>query len=191
MHGYTEKIAISALQLAKLSGFSPIITTASLKHRDNLKALGATHILDRKLSRSVFSDEVKKITGEKPINYVLDAISLPDTQQMGIDILSTSGQMAVVLDPSVEIPEDKKVIHAYGILRMTPAHIELLETLYHDEICGWLEKGVIKVRTALFLKKWFNQLKGHRRQTMSRFSPMVWPVFLLDWQGWKLTRYPG
>ncbi|HEV7737525.1 MAG TPA: hypothetical protein VGO47_09170, partial [Chlamydiales bacterium] len=38
----------SAIQLAKLSGFSPIATTASTHHTDYLKSLGATHVIDRK-----------------------------------------------------------------------------------------------------------------------------------------------
>ena len=37
----------SVIQLAKLSGFSPIITTSSLAHADYLKSLGATYVLDR------------------------------------------------------------------------------------------------------------------------------------------------
>ena len=38
-----------AIQLAKLSGVSPIIITASLKSAELLKSYGATHVLDRSL----------------------------------------------------------------------------------------------------------------------------------------------
>ncbi|KAJ7925123.1 chaperonin 10-like protein [Mycena leptocephala] len=38
-----------ALQLARLSGFSTIITTASLKHESFLKSLGATHVIEESI----------------------------------------------------------------------------------------------------------------------------------------------
>ena len=38
------------IQFAKLSGFSPIITTASPRHTARLQALGATHVVDRALA---------------------------------------------------------------------------------------------------------------------------------------------
>ncbi|KAF8510033.1 hypothetical protein JB92DRAFT_2728841 [Gautieria morchelliformis] len=38
-----------AIQLARLSGFSPIVVTASLHNSDLAKSLGATHLIDRKM----------------------------------------------------------------------------------------------------------------------------------------------
>ena len=35
------------IQLARIAGFSPIITTASAQHAEYLKSLGATHVFDR------------------------------------------------------------------------------------------------------------------------------------------------
>jgi NADPH:quinone reductase-like Zn-dependent oxidoreductase len=45
--GGSSSVGQFAIQLAKLSGFSPIITTSSKKHTDFLKSLGATHVVDR------------------------------------------------------------------------------------------------------------------------------------------------
>ncbi|KAF9555142.1 GroES-like protein [Agrocybe pediades] len=142
--GGASSVGQIALQLAKFSGFSPIITTASLKHTDNLRELGATVVVDRNLSSNVLVAELKKITGDTPIKYVLDSISLPATQQVGLDILAPSGQLATVLPVAVDVPKDKSAVATLGILRHSPQHIELLETLYHDKITGWLERGVIK-----------------------------------------------
>ena len=47
----------SAIQLAKLSGFSPIIVTASLHHAEHLEALGATHVIDRNVSGAALASE--------------------------------------------------------------------------------------------------------------------------------------
>lgn len=134
----------TVIQLAKLSGFSPIYATASLKHTEFLKSLGATHVLDRNLSSSDIIVEIKKISGDKPIRFLYDTVSSATTQQDGLDILASGGQMVIVLPLIPKVPEDKKVIHVLGILRVPP-NIELTETLYHEKITGWLERGLIKV----------------------------------------------
>ncbi|CCO30218.1 Protein TOXD [Rhizoctonia solani AG-1 IB] len=45
--GGSSSVGQFAVQLARIAGFSPIVTTASVKHEDFLKSLGATHIFDR------------------------------------------------------------------------------------------------------------------------------------------------
>ncbi|KDR68598.1 hypothetical protein GALMADRAFT_256880 [Galerina marginata CBS 339.88] len=140
--GGSSSVGQLVLQFAKLSGFSPIITTASVKHTELLKSLGATHVLDRNLPADDLVAEVKKIAG-KSIDLVYDSVSAADTQQVGLDLLAPGGQLLIVDQPSVKVPEDKTVIAALGVLRL-PHNIELLETLYHDKISGFLEKGIIK-----------------------------------------------
>ena len=67
-------LSFVAIQLAKLSGFSPIIVTASQRNADYCKKAGATHIIDyRETPYSQLSEAVAKITTE-PIEVVL---SLP------------------------------------------------------------------------------------------------------------------
>ncbi|KIM40695.1 hypothetical protein M413DRAFT_72823 [Hebeloma cylindrosporum] len=135
----------SVIQLAKLSGFSPIITTASLKHTDFLKSLGATHVFDRNLGSTELAAEINKVT-TKPIQYVFDAISLPSTQKIGIDILASGGKLALVLQLAVDVPEDKTVVEILARSRV-PSNIHLLEPLYHDKISGYIANGYIKPLT--------------------------------------------
>jgi hypothetical protein len=125
------------IQLAKYSGFYPIITTSSLKHADELKSLGATHVIDR--NTSVVA-EVRKLT-DKPILTVYDAISSTDTQQAGIDVLAAGGKLVIVLPPSVKA-EGKEIIHIMGLASLHP---ELLTSLYGKDVYGFLEQGVLKV----------------------------------------------
>ncbi|OCH83815.1 NAD(P)-binding protein, partial [Obba rivulosa] len=73
------------LQIAKLGGFSPIITTASPRNADLLKALGATHVLDKNLSSEALRQEVVEITS-RPVEIIYDAISIPSTQNAAYDI---------------------------------------------------------------------------------------------------------
>jgi NADPH:quinone reductase-like Zn-dependent oxidoreductase len=125
------------IQLAKYSGFYPIITTSSLKHTDDLKSLGAAHVIDR--NASVIS-EVRKLT-DKPILIVYDAISNADTQQAGIDVLATGGKLVTVQPPSVKA-EGKEIIHVFGSVSLYP---ELLTSLYGKDVFGFLGRGVLKV----------------------------------------------
>lgn len=87
-----------ANQLAKLSGFSPTITTASLHNEALVKALGATHIIDR--NADVVA-EVQKIVS-KPVEIVFDTVSEKTTQEQGWEILAPGGTLVVLLDPIVD-----------------------------------------------------------------------------------------
>ncbi|KAK7049306.1 hypothetical protein VNI00_005907 [Paramarasmius palmivorus] len=74
--GGSSSVGQYGIQLLRFAGFSTIITYASDKHAEFLKSLGATHVIDRKLvSTAQLSDEVKKVTGGKPVNVVHDAVS--------------------------------------------------------------------------------------------------------------------
>ena len=139
----------SAIQLAKLSGFSPIITTSSLHHADYLKTLGATHVVDRKVSSADLASEVNAITQNVPIKYVVDSISTADTQQSGYDLLASGGKLVIFLPIAVKKTDDKEVFHVLGT-SAHPANAKLLESLYHDNLERLLREGDIKVKTHIF-----------------------------------------
>jgi len=132
----------SAIQLAKISGFSPIFTTASSKHVEALTALGATHILDRSLTSAQVSAEVAKVTKE-PINYVYDTISSESTQRLALDILAPGGSTNFVSYAMFTPEGGRKIAQVYAA--RSPYNMELYKTLYHDTIYGWLEEGLITV----------------------------------------------
>ena len=134
----------SAIQLAKLSGFSPIIVTASLPHAEYLKTLGATHVIDRKVSGAALASEVNTITQNAPVKYAVDSISSADTQQSGYDLLASGGKLVIFLDVAVKTTNDKVIIRALGT-SAHPPNVELLATLYHDNLERLLKEGAIKV----------------------------------------------
>ncbi|KEP45770.1 putative zinc type alcohol dehydrogenase [Rhizoctonia solani 123E] len=95
--GGSSSVGQFGIQLARIAGFSPIVTTASTKHTDLLKSLGATHVFDRdvdtKTIQSVFST---------PVSLVVDSISTASTQSLAFDVLTTpspipGAHLAVVL----------------------------------------------------------------------------------------------
>ncbi|KAF8895991.1 hypothetical protein BD779DRAFT_1493342 [Infundibulicybe gibba] len=95
--GGSTSVGQFVIQLARLSGFSHIITTSSLRHTEYLKSLGATYVIDR---NALDAAEISKLTNA-PIEYIYDAVSSQETQQTAYDLLAPGGQLAVVL-PSLE-----------------------------------------------------------------------------------------
>ncbi|RDB29126.1 Zinc-type alcohol dehydrogenase-like protein C2E1P3.01 [Hypsizygus marmoreus] len=139
--GGSSSVGQYAIQLAKASGFSPIITTSSLKHADYLKSLGATEVIDRHTPLSGLAAEIKKVT-DLPIRYVFDAISTKETQQAGHDLLTSGGHLVVTLNPNLAKSDDINVVQVLGILRL-PQNFVLLKDMY-SRLTASLEEGVIQ-----------------------------------------------
>ncbi|TBU41503.1 GroES-like protein [Dichomitus squalens] len=144
--GGSSSVGQYAIQVAKLSSFSPIITTASSHNEALLKSFGATHVLDRSLPASTLAAEVAKIAGGKPVEFVYDAISLADTQALGYEVLAPGGVL-VVTNP-VAIPEEKKkvgdnkkIVNVFGVVH-TPENREFGAEQY-SRLTEWLKTGVI------------------------------------------------
>ncbi|KAG6842957.1 hypothetical protein H0H87_008972 [Tephrocybe sp. NHM501043] len=139
--GGATSVGQFAIQLGKLSGFSPIITTASIKHEVYLKSLGATHVLDRRLSTASLDAEIRKITSS-PIGIVYDTVSLHDTQATGYSILADGGSLILTLDPKVDAVEGKNIVHVYGSLAK-PFSKEL-GAKFHSVLPQLLKTGELK-----------------------------------------------
>lgn len=140
----------TAIQLAKLSGFNPIITTASAHNEAYCKSAGATHIIDyhstpysslasavSSILRDVFGDE------HKPIKVVYDTVSKPDTNLACWSVLSPGGTLIITLPPSKEInigkhgpgaeqnEDGKKVAWPVGVVsNETLSDVRLAERMY-------------------------------------------------------------
>jgi len=135
--GGSSSVGQYVIQLAKLSGFSPIIATASTHNSELLKSLGATHVVDRK---SDVPAEVAKIVS-KPVEIVFDAISLEDTQKAGWEILAPTGQLLLTLPAQVDrnkYPE-KSIVNMFGNVHTQRA---LGKSLY-SKLTSLLDDGLI------------------------------------------------
>ncbi|RPD72428.1 GroES-like protein [Lentinus tigrinus ALCF2SS1-7] len=147
--GGSSSVGQYAIQLAKLQGFSPIITTSSLKHADYLKSLGAMHVFDRSLSPEAIAAELQKATGGKPIAYAYDAIAEAATQHLAYDALAADGAL-VVVDPfsqailAEKVKRDagaRKVVYPRAALQW-PENKKLGVELY-ARLEEWLRTGVV------------------------------------------------
>jgi len=140
--GGASSVGQYAIQFAKLSGYSPIITTASLKNTDLLKSLGATHVVDRNTPSSSFASEIATIT-TKPISLVYDSVGAAETQQLGYDTLGEGGHIVVVLQPAIkETPgSTRKVVRVFGNVQV-PANRAIGRVLA-QHLPAFLEAGDI------------------------------------------------
>jgi len=136
---------LTVIQLARLSGFNPIIATASLHNAAYLKELGATHVIDRNLSVDAIRAEVANIT-PVPIEVVYDIVSSTETQNLGYDLLSPQGALVMVLQQD-SIDEAKKgggkrIVHTWGSVHPPPQHA--LGVSLYSKLTALLEDGSIK-----------------------------------------------
>lgn len=133
------------IQFAKLSGFSPIITTASLQHDAYLKSLGATHTIDRHQPLSALPEAVRAITSV-PVKLVYDTISEGETTNTLLDVLAPGGQVIVTLNPTLDQGKfaGKELVHVFGNVHQ-PAQRETGVELY-KHLTPLLVAGDIKVR---------------------------------------------
>ncbi|RPD59715.1 GroES-like protein [Lentinus tigrinus ALCF2SS1-6] len=144
--GGSSSVGQYAIQVAKYSGYSPIITTASLHNEALLKSLGATAVVDRKLPASAIITEVQKLASNIPIEYVFDAISLPDTQSLAYDVLAPGGTLLIVLFEKIpaekkKAGDNKRIVHGLGSGRV-PENREVGVQLF-SRLTEWLETGII------------------------------------------------
>jgi len=130
------------IQLAKLSGFSPIITTASPHNAAYLESLGATHVLDRSLDAATLQKEVKAIT-EKPFEVVYDCVGLADTQKVGYEVLAANGTLILVLPSSLGETSDGKQVKDTVGSPFVPGNEEIGTGLYAN-LESYLDSGAIR-----------------------------------------------
>ncbi|KAF6757063.1 chaperonin 10-like protein [Ephemerocybe angulata] len=125
-------------------GFSPIIATASPSHSEHLKALGATHVLDRKAPLT--KESIKSIT-EIPINVVYDTVSVPDTQKVAFELVEAGGQIAITLpaDSTLEerAPKENKSFASIMGSKLHPHNVELFREAW-PHVTALLEEGALK-----------------------------------------------
>ncbi|VDB91637.1 unnamed protein product [Peniophora sp. CBMAI 1063] len=148
--GGSSSVGQYAIQLAKLSGFSTIITTASKHNEAYCKSAGATHVIDYHIvPYAELSAEVKAIVGDKPLTYIYDAISSAESQKASWEALSPGGALVVVLPASTDIGKPgkddengRRVVAVFGTVN-DPENWAFGKKLY-GALPGLLEKGELR-----------------------------------------------
>ncbi|VDC02990.1 unnamed protein product [Peniophora sp. CBMAI 1063] len=145
--GGSTSVGQYATQLAKLSGFSPIIVTASRRNTEYCKSAGATHVIDyREVPYAEVPEAVAKITTQ-PIEVVYDAVTTTESFPAGLRVLASGGNMAVVLPPSnakvgSRDADNKLVVFCYG--NVNNEDNNALGNSLYAKLPSLLEGGLIK-----------------------------------------------
>ena len=128
--------------MARIAGFSPIVTTASVQHIELLKSLGATHVFDRNASVKTIREAFPT-----PVALAFDTVGAASTQQLAFEVLTTPSPapgalLALVLglDPAVKEKntDDKISVHSvYGSTHM----FKDLSVPFYRSVGKWIEEG--------------------------------------------------
>ncbi|PTB61687.1 GroES-like protein [Trichoderma citrinoviride] len=106
--GGSSSMGQYAIQMARLSGYSKIITNSSPQHKEFLQNLGATAVLDRQAT----ADDFVAAVGYTPLDFILDTISARVTKQLSVDIVRGAKvtkaevtKIVIVLIPDLDFEE--------------------------------------------------------------------------------------
>ncbi|KAG9308895.1 hypothetical protein JVU11DRAFT_11355 [Chiua virens] len=105
-----------------LSGFSPIVTTASLHNADHLQSLEATHVLVRRLTKDVRKERIAQICDGTPLLYAFGTISVEETQRAAYESLAPGGKLTEVFQhfsPRHDPESGKKALQAWACRRQS------------------------------------------------------------------------
>ncbi|KAK5732444.1 hypothetical protein LTR17_010500 [Elasticomyces elasticus] len=136
-----------AIQFAKLAGFGGIIALASSASEDELRELGATHVVDRHAPD--VGARVETLVGDDLI-YVVDMVSRGDNQSFPVSLLSNTqkGEYASLVPGKVteKMAKLKKAgFERKGVLGLSHKHRDICVPFW-DNICDWIVDGTVKVQ---------------------------------------------
>ena len=130
-----------AIQLAKIAGIGKIITIASLSSADELKSLGATHVIARQASD--IEKQVRAIVGDEML-YVYDTMN--NDLSLAVSLLSNlkTGTIAHLVGPGAsDTLKAQKKFEARRIAGFSHAIPEFGQMMW-KQLPIWLESGEIK-----------------------------------------------
>ncbi|KAG2074195.1 GroES-like protein [Suillus decipiens] len=141
--GGSSSVGLYTIQFARLSGFYPIITTASPRNEELVRDYGATHFFNRNLSGKQLKAAISELT-DNPIRLVYDAISLPETQSVAWELLANNGTLVLTHPASVKEDEGRgrKVIPTFADPH-APQNEELCRSSW-AMVETWVSEGTIK-----------------------------------------------
>lgn len=136
------------IQLAALAGFGNIIVVAGLSSEADIRALGATHVIDRTKPPAKIAAEVREITGDDLI-YAYDTINPPESQFIGVEALSNSktGKLARLLPlgpvDETSLPKKPAGFETHDVFGGSNSRVNTAVPLW-EQVTVLIEEGKIK-----------------------------------------------
>ncbi|KAG5352246.1 hypothetical protein C0989_003077 [Termitomyces sp. Mn162] len=149
------------IQLLRAAGYTKILATASPKHHDYLKSIGATDTFDYN-SPNLVNDVAKAVGGDGKVPVVVDCIAAEPSMKALANIVSPTGKVAILLPVKnsntltvkqvsefTDLPEDNapfaRSVRLYGVRTFTVFQDPYLrDNLAPKIIPSLLETGIIK-----------------------------------------------
>ncbi|KAJ6581936.1 chaperonin 10-like protein [Mycena capillaripes] len=96
VYGASSTAGQYALQLLRIAGYTNVIATASEKHHEYLRSLGANHVIDY-ASPTLAADIATAAGGDGKIAIAIDSISAEGTLAKIAEVMSPTGTVAILL----------------------------------------------------------------------------------------------
>lgn len=137
----------AAVELAKMIGLGRIITVAGLHNEAELKARGATHVIDRHAGDAL--GQIRAITGDD-LRYAVDTVNSDLEQELGVAALSNTKRGALItlrrtngdFDPA-RIGAKKAGYERRLVMGTSPANPDVALDFWR-EVPAWLKSGKVK-----------------------------------------------
>ncbi|KAF9774651.1 hypothetical protein IL306_007321 [Fusarium sp. DS 682] len=134
----------AVVELAKLAGIGQIIAVAGHHNEANLKATGATRVIDRRAPDVL--DQIRAITGDELI-YAIDTVNAGMEQELGVAALSNKkkGTLITLRRPDGDF-DAARIGSKYAgyerrlVLGVSPVHPEVTMGFW-EEVPRWLKEG--------------------------------------------------
>ncbi|EXK85148.1 hypothetical protein FOQG_10803 [Fusarium oxysporum f. sp. raphani 54005] len=134
----------AVVELANLAGIGQIIAIAGKQNEANLKAIGATHVIDRRAPDVL--EQIRAIAGDELI-YAVDTVNAGLDQELGVAALSNrkKGTLITLRRPDGDLDAARLGSKAAGYERrlvfgVSPIHPELTMKFW-EEAPRWYKEG--------------------------------------------------
>ncbi|KAF5584431.1 zinc-type alcohol dehydrogenase [Fusarium pseudocircinatum] len=137
----------AVVELANLAGIGQIIVIAGKQNEENLKAVGATHVIDRRAPDVL--GQIRAITGDELI-YAVDTVNAGLDQELDVAALSSKkkGTLITLRRPDGDFDAARIGSKAAGYERrlvfgVSPIHPELTMKFW-KEVPRWYKEGKLR-----------------------------------------------
>ncbi|KAI0351397.1 quinone oxidoreductase [Trametes cingulata] len=185
VHAGASGVGIAAIQLARLYGANTVTATASTQEKlDMLLSLasGATHAVNYKTQD--FAQEVKKITGGKGVDVIIDFVGQSHWQK-NIDALAYDGRLTLLAVLSgAEVPQFNLLPILYKRLRIQGSTLRARSEDYQAELVARFKReafdhitgssGDGRIRTYIHkVYPWAEIQEAHREMEANKNSGKI------------------
>ncbi|PPJ50322.1 hypothetical protein CBER1_06447 [Cercospora berteroae] len=132
-----------AIQLAKFAGIGKIIAIAGSDSENELKKMGATYVVDRRLSQEAIVGQVHSITGKDSVTNIYECRSM--SYELAANLLAEGKKTRLVTvhpaDKNPSVVAAKRPDAEMNFIEGSSENLGELEGVFWRDVGGWLKDG--------------------------------------------------